>query len=164
MKKGKARKEREKEGEAKGGTYRIKTTQRRKPLFPGNMGCLCHEYSYKLSSCHQLCFLWHFHESPDSCPCSFVVSRIIECFWILHSLAAPCCFSLILFLTKERTISQTIFCSFSFPIDIQDLLTHCLIESPVQTICKACGRHPSNSSIGSPSVFFIIDESRAKNK
>lgn len=90
-------------------------------------------------------------------PCSFVVSRIIKCFWTLHSSAASCLF-LILFLAKEAKMSQTIFCSFSFPIDIQDLLTHCVIWNPLLAICKACVCHLSTWGsclhIVSPSVFF----------
>lgn len=99
-------------------------------------------------------------------PGSFLVLRIIECFWTLHSSAASCLF-LILFLVKEGNMSQTIFCSFSFPIDIQDLLTHCLMWNPLLAICKMCVCHLSTCSsrlhIVSPSVYFI-DEGRAKKK
>lgn len=91
------------------------------------------------------------------CPCSFAVLRIIKCFCTLHSSAASCLF-LILFLAKEVKVCQTIFCSFPFPTDVQDLLTHCLIWNPLLAMYKTCMCHlPTWGSclhIVLPSVFF----------
>lgn len=124
---GKARKGRKKEREGKGGTNRGKTTRRRKPSLPENAGILWPRTQPSvLQLPSHLFFSSIFIALQIPCFCSFLLSRIIECFWILHSSAASCLF-LILFHAKEGKMSQTIFCSFSFPIDIWDLLTHCLI-------------------------------------
>lgn len=65
-------------------------------------------------------------------------------------------------------MSQTIFCSFSFPTDIQDLLTHCLVWNPLLGICKMCVCVTSplgvHAIILSHHLCFFIDEGRAKKK